>query len=138
MVFPGELFSHSCVIHHVEFGNLSELISAPTVDKTDFAETHQIGCVQVVPQGETVAVHYETDPYLVVPENRRTHRFELSLGEWGRFVYNRRRSDNYEGHWWFEEFSINVGWFDRFNAEVFSANRPDFEHRDMQRLSYSS
>lgn len=130
----GEYFDSSCVTHSIECHEFSGFVPKENLVESDFHNVHKVASVQVAPCGDDVEVHYHRSPYKVYDGITSTIVFRLQPSEWGRVVFNRRRSDNYQGDWWYEKYSINIGWFDRFNAEVFRATVPTAVCGDMKTL----
>ena len=90
---------------------------------------YEFGCVTVSAESEGLSVRFRWDgAHGGAPDREYLNSTEdvtLTPGQWARIAYNGRFSDTDNGHWWYEQTSVNVACFgSEPSGRVFVETKP--------------
>jgi hypothetical protein len=116
---------------HVGFNPQSSILTA-----NNFSELKLVDLSYSISDGtQAVRFHRDGDNAAKGSPRPSSDAFVLEEQNWGRIVYNGRYIDRCTGNWSYEKHVYNIGWFSKWNLNVFCDSAPHavFEELSMLR-----
>ena len=114
------------VIHQVYYGSRNGF-TEPTKSTLEVSTTEPANIGGIFPKVESdrLKVFHQYDRSQGAPERfgQKIEALSLSLGQWGRILYNGRHTDT-DGHWYYEKRVYNVGLFAHSTSPKFTQTEP--------------
>ena len=146
--------THPFFLHLLRYSKRTEYKAWSEFLKSDIganesAEILNRGGVRVSFNGEVLTARYQWNEELGAPKRRRQDNtgtfvnvghsllqkaLEIQIGQWGRILYNGRRSDFDDGRWYYNKHVFNIGLFVNPPSDIFLTTQPIKSYSKMAHL----
>ncbi len=128
--------SSPCMLHQATFSEWQGFDQQDTTRMSTTFEELGLKFLSGVIDDAGLTITFHRDGYNAATPSIFPYKplFTLQEGEFGRFLYNGRYTDNDTGEWWYEKHVYNVGWLTEWHPDLFINNTPQAEFRELARL----